>query len=273
MKQNRMNSKIQIILEERVVTLQEYIKTSKDQLNGLKDCPKGRLRMTERDGGGEYYLVNAENAPTGMYIRKKDQTLIKQLAQRDYAEKIIKSSEEEIERIRYVQTLLQDAGPEKLYESMNRGRRALITPIVLPDGEFIREWLSVEYPHVVFNEDDPAYFTKQLQQVRSKSEILIADTLDRMGIPYRYECPLELDNRVTLHPDFTVLNVRTRQEMYWEHMGMMDDSEYCEKALSRILNYERNGLFPGTELILTHETNTHPLDTRMIERIAEKYLR
>ena len=42
-----------------------------------------------------------------------------------------------------------------------------------------------------------------------------------------------LSNRI-IHPDFTVLNVRTREILYWEHLGMMDNKEYIESALAKI---------------------------------------
>lgn len=75
-----------------------------------------------------------------------------------------------------------------------------------------------------------------------------------------------------IHPDFTALNVRLRRIYYWEHLGLMDNEEYREPALDRITRYERNGFFPGKNLIITHETSMYPLDTRLIESIIKSYL-
>lgn len=52
--------------------------------------------------------------------------------------------------------------------------------------------------------------------MRSKSEVIIADLLNKEGIPYRYEFPLYLKEFNTVYPDFTILNVRKRKEIYWE---------------------------------------------------------
>ena len=72
----------------------------------------------------------------------------------------------------------------------------------------------------------------------SKSEIILADLLNRNGIPYRYEYPVHLKGWGKVYPDFTLLDVRKRREIYWEHFGMMDDSEYAEKAIQNYLtNY------------------------------------
>jgi len=71
----------------------------------------------------------------------------------------------------------------------------------------------------------PELYTAKGERVRSKSEIIIADSLMRAGVPYRYEFPIILNGYGKIYPDFTVLNVGLRKELYWEHLGMMDDSE------------------------------------------------
>lgn len=50
------------------------------------------------------------------------------------------------------------------------------------------------------------------ERVRSKSEVIIADILNQEGIPYRYECPLQLKGWGKVYPDFTVLSERERPE-------------------------------------------------------------
>ena len=51
----------------------------------------------------------------------------------------------------------------------------------------------------------------------------------------------------------------------------MDDPDYCERALERILLYQRNCIFPGESLILTHETSVHPLNVKCLEIILRHY--
>ena len=97
--------------------------------------------------------------------------------------------------------------------------------------------------------------------------------LEKKDIPFFYEKPLILKGFGRIHPDFTVLNVTRRKTMYWEHLGMMDDAEYLEHALERISHYEAAGIFPGTELILTNETSSRPVRTKIIEKMIEKYLK
>jgi hypothetical protein len=68
-----------------------------------------------------------------------------------------------------------------------------------------------------------------------------------------------------VYPDFTLLKVCTREEIYWEHLGMMDDPNYVHKALNKINTYIRNGYIPGKNLLLTFESKAIPLNMRNVE--------
>lgn len=91
-----------------------------------------------------------------------------------------------------------------------------------------------------------------------------------MGIPYRYEYPLVLDGNVRVYPDFTILKMPERQEVYLEHFGMMDDEEYVEKALFKLSNYERNDIFLGVNLFITYETGKRPINTRALDKMLRQ---
>ena len=64
----------------------------------------------------------------------------------------------------------------------------------------------------------------------------------------------------------------TRQEIYWEHHGMMDDPAYAQNAVKKIQAYEKNGIYPGERLILTFETNQVALSTQVIGNYVRRYL-
>ena len=75
-----------------------------------------------------------------------------------------------------------------------------------------------------------------------------------------------------IYPDFTFLSSKTRQEIYWEHEGMMDDEIYARNAIRKIHTYEKNGIYPGERLILTFETKAVALDTQIVKELVCKYL-
>ena len=142
-----------------------------------------------------------------------------------------------------------------------------MNPILLPDREFREQWEAVGYTGKAFAKDAPEYYTDKGERVRSKSEILLANLLQKHDIPYRYECPLTLPSGIVIYPDFTILHLRLRKELYLEHLGMMDNEEYCESALQRLRLYEKSGIFQGDRLLLTYESSKMPLDIRTAEKM------
>ena len=137
---------------------------------------------------------------------------------------------------------------------------------------YAQRWQSMPYRGKLSEEEQTGLFTDKGEKVRSKSEMIIANLLAKDGVPYRYECPLELKGMGVIYPDFTVLNIRLRKVFYWEHQGMMDDENYATKAIRREAAYQRNGFYPGDNLILTSETRKNPIDINQIRGIIKHYL-
>lgn len=76
-------------------------------------------------------------------------------------------------------------------------------------------------------------------------------------------------NGKTIYPDFTVLNIKTRKTLYYEHFGMMDNPEYCKNALEKIEIYESNGIHLGEELFVTFESSLRPLSLSQLDILIE----
>lgn len=176
----------------------------------------------------------------------------------------------------------------KIYEKLCPARQALITPVTLTHEQYIAQWKSVTWQGHSFSPDTPIYDTANKEQVLSKSEVIIAETLLRHGIPYRYEYPLVLkkggfslehtDHKhapsiktIKLYPDFLCLNVHTRQEYIWEHFGLMDDPDYARNVAAKLRLYAKNGIFPGHNLIITMESKNDPLSTSTIDMTIKEY--
>lgn len=165
---------------------------------------------------------------------------------------------------------------QAIYQKFSIDRQMLIVPYVYSEEEIVEKWANEKKMKKEqernFSEVCTEIYTENGECVRSKSEKILADKLYMMQIPYSYEVPLYLQGYGYIKPDFTVLNKRTRKEYYWEHLGMMDDKDYCEKAVKKIESLEKNGIFPGENLILTYETKEHPLNIKIVEKFIEKYL-
>lgn len=244
----------------------------KEKEKELIHAPEGTLRIDRRKKGNVFFHRKSSEYPNGIYIRKKHRDLAVELAQKDYNEKLLRVVKHELSALEKIKDILPSCSVEDVYETLSPDRQELVTPIIEPEGQWIQKWLSIPYQGKSFDDQAPELYTSKGERVRSKSEIIIADSLMRADVPYRYECPIVLKGYGKVHPDFTVLNIKLRKELYWEHLGMMDDSEYVEHALQKIATYEQNGIFPGDNLILTYETKQNPINQKIIMLMIRRYL-
>ena len=253
---------------------EQYLKNLLEQLNlRIAQAPAGTLRISSSHKKDCYYYRDGNSNHNGKYLSKKNMTFIRQLAQRDYDLEVQKAIHKELDAIHTFKEKLPATAPEKIWESkLSSHRKPLVEPIILPDSLFVKQWEDEPNPGKPFPNDFPDYYTDRGERVRSKSEILIANQLLKYEIPYKYECPLYLKGFGYVHPDFTVMNIKKRKILYWEHQGLMDKPEYATRAFKKEFLYIKNHLFPGDKLILTSETEANPLDTRYIVKIIEKYL-
>ena len=256
--------------------MKEELKKMCDEIRmTLKNAPKGNLRISSSAGRIQYYHLAPEikkEKPQGMYIRKSERKLAQAIAQRDYdrlllreAERLLNSAETDPQCLDNAYSFLGS-----IFCKQNTYRQDLIVPRVLPDNAYIEKWLNEEYKQKAFSEDAAEIYTQRRERVRSKSEKIIADCMNQFKIPYRYEKPLKLGN-MTIYPDFTILDRRTRSEMYWEHMGMMDNAEYAQSAVRKMNSYEKCGMYSGEQVLFSFETAQNPLDTRLIEDMVKHY--
>ena len=262
--------------------LREKLQQLKNALTYLlkqeKNQPEGHLRVAQKgDKRPQYYHYTSPNNLTGKYIRKKHIEFAKALAQKDYNEQIIQLLQKETAALEeYLSKATCGQVLSDFYTTLCIPRRALITPVTLTNEQYTAKWQEVTWVGRIFGEDTPEFYTAKGVRVRSKSEVIIADALIRHSIPYRYEFPLQLrrasSDIATLYPDFLCLNVRTRQEFYWEHFGLMDTPEYSNNAVSKLRLYTENGILTGRNLILTMETQSEPLSTRIVDQMIRNFL-
>lgn len=259
---------VESMLKEELYELKEVVAKAKKRLHKV---PEGNLRVRNWKGVVEYYYRNTKNGSdnesreNGRYLRKNEMDLACKLAQRDYDLCVIQRAEERIKAVERFLKAYDKTCLKKLHQKTNPYRKVLITPPVLSDEEFVRQWQAVGYKGKPFGEDENIIVTEKGERVRSKSEKIIADKLFALGIPYRYEYPLVLENGVTVYPDFTILRMPMREEVYLEHFGRMDDPEYVEKALYKLSSYEKSGIYQGVTLFVTYETSKRALNVRGLD--------
>lgn len=258
-------------LANRRKELEEIIREKQAALSG---APEGRLRCVTNKGRPTYYHVTATRGSTGHYLGKDNLDLAKTLAQKTYDEEILHLALEEDRRLMQLQKHRDPFRLEQVYDRCSPLRKELITPIALPDDEFISQWqkrYGVFQPQG-FADDEPEHYSQRGLRVRSKSEALIADRMDALSIPYFYGRPVYLKGYGLVYPDFTILNVRLRKTIIWEHLGKMDDPAYVNRNLGKLFAYEKNGYVVGDSLILSFESKAHNLHNKYVDRMIQSYL-
>lgn len=244
----------------------------------------GLLRVAKKQGKYEYYFRDDDICGNGRYLKKSEKDIAMAIAQRDYDMQVVKKAEERIKVIERFLDKYKNTSLKEIYKQTSLGRRELIDAYVdtriVSDDEFVKRWLAVEYETKRFSNDDrdsqatdQAIITERGERVRSKSEKIIADKLYMLGVPYRYECPIYLESHrgsIKVYPDFTILRMSDRQEVYFEHFGLMDDENYVNATMRKLDTYERNGIYLGVNLFFTYETSKRPLNTVSLDRLLRE---
>lgn len=238
--------------------------------NRLKKYPDGKIHIIKNKNKMQYYLRTDAKDKSGVYLGKKEEKKIKIYLQKKYDMDVLKIVNEEINNLkRFLEKGSKDIQIQNIYSECPKEIKEHIVPIDITDKDYIEEWLAKPYEKKEISDDMPMYITEKGERVRSKSELNIANTLFNMNIPYKYECPLVLSSGYVIHPDFTILDIKRRCEVYWEHRGMMDDDNYLKHTMQRVKNYIREGIIVGDRLIITEESSFMPLGTDEIKRIAK----
>lgn len=180
---------------------------------------------------------------------------------------------------------------ELLYTAFSRQREQLIVLSDLSIQELVQyanDWYSdtkqrytdlFEGPNIIEIEfsKQKRYFEEKLihktirgEMVRSKSEVIVANILDKMKLEYFYEEPLKIGGK-TYIPDFTLRYLG--RTAYLEHLGMLGDKSYEKNWNKKRENYESAGISETLgNLIITKDGLDGSLDAMLIESKIQKWI-
>ncbi|MCR4956356.1 MAG: hypothetical protein K6A30_06705 [Lachnospiraceae bacterium] len=259
------------IYSEAKKRLEELTTAMRETEKSLAHVPDGKIHILTSKNRVQFYLRRDTRDKTGTYISKKRKPLIKALLQKSYDEKCLKLLKKEASSI---QSFLKKSGAlshdiRELYDCYPPEAKKYINPVDCSDEDYVAAWLAEPYQGKDFISNDTCYITAKGERVRSKSELTIANALAQYGIPYKYEHPLKLKNGITVYPDFTILKIKQREEIYLEHLGMMDDISYMRNAIIKLKTYNKNGIMLGKQLMITLEGSNAPLGTDEIKNIIK----
>lgn len=236
----------------------------------LEHMPDGCVYVKNYNRKSYYYMRSGKSQQ--LYLSSKNEELIKQLVQKDYLKKALRSAKREFDELETAIKAYPKICVEAVFDQLPGSRRKYAEPIFAGADEYARKWLAQPYDPSPIGKDTPVYLTVRGERVRSKSEIIIADRLWANGIPYKYECPILVGGEI-FHPDFTILRMSDLKFVYHEHLGKLDDPQYAERNNNRINRYNDAGIILGDRLFLSFETSKTPLDARVIDNLIKTHFR
>ncbi len=250
--------------------MDELIDTTEKRIKANRLYEKRPVRISKRKTGYQYYWENPDGKR--VYVQTHDLELVKKKVQMDYDLAL----KDKLLSIRFLMAkflkLYNIDEITGVYDNMCEARKMLVTPLVKTDEDYVKEWKAAHVGSQNPFPEERQFTTESGEKVRSKSEKILADLFLKYGIPYVYEPRLELQDGITVYPDFVLLNVSKRKTIYWEHFGLISDEEYAIKTLKKISLYEKSGIPVGDELLFSMESPSMPLDVSMIEEKIKEYL-
>ena len=256
------------ILEKEVYELSE-LKKKVDR--SLENAPSGSLHVSLKEKRTpEYYLY--EGRKKRKYIAKDNVEFIEKLAQKEYDKEMLALVDK---RLIYGEEMLRqyEIPLDSAFTKLSDAKKDLVQTYYLSDEEYIRKWYKA---HPGGQNNYPFYseiYTERGEQVRSKSEKILADLFLKKNVPYVYEPKFILGNNSFFIVDFLLLNIRLRRSLAFEHFGMMGNPEYADRVCEKLARYQANGYVMGENFLFTMETQNMPLNTKMVEGLIDRFLK
>ncbi|MBO4678506.1 MAG: hypothetical protein J5626_02455 [Lachnospiraceae bacterium] len=259
-----------------LIPAKERMELLNDTVNKLEadlaTAPEGMLRDVRHREGYQYYWRKNSTDRSGSYISKSDVKTISALADKEYQERFLQAAKSEIKSLENYVSEVNGNPLESVYAKMREARKPFVSPVIIPEDIYTKEWESKDYEPGYFAPGYPEYYSAKDERVRSKAEENIANLLKMNNVPYHYEFPMQIGSEER-RPDFLCLNVRSKKEYLWEHFGMMDNPDYAQKNVDKINKMAANGYIHGQNCIFTFETSILPLNTRIIQLMIDTFLK
>lgn len=247
----------------------------------LRSLPEGHLYFNNQQKAGKtytlYYILDGKKRT---YI-SRNKELCQELALRRFLEtqqaclaEYIGALEIAIEESQNIsnKAVLENLPPEIAALLDSENKVSLFNEYANPEIREELEWRNQEY---VKSGDYPEHLrhrTSSGELVRSKSEVIIYEKFIDYGIAFRYEHEKYLDG-YRVHPDFEIRR-RDGKIIYWEHCGLMTDQSYIDRYHWKLNQFEKEGIVPWDNLILTFDDPYGNINVNVIEsEIQNKILK
>ena len=285
---------IKRLLEEDIKLQEKLIRRYKQE---LRNMPAGYLTVRKRKGGCAYFVNTGVSGAKGKerrqrYLKQSEGKKVWHLQMKRLMQEAVKRMERNVEREKKWAALYQPYDFLSVQKDMREAYQNLSAE-QLQRGQYFFSadllGLAAGSREVLEGTKDAAHGAKPRQfyaegrtqrtmsgiLVRSKSEVILADTLTMLEIPFLYEAAARLvdeeGREVVLHPDFTIL-CPDGSVIYWEHLGLLQEKNYTESFVRKLRLYHRNGFTIGQQLIVTADDRSGHINSLQIRELAERFI-
>lgn len=251
--------------------LERYRNITQKILKATEKVENTNLRLDVFKKSNNYYFYESKRDGSRKYLSVNEKDRIKNYCQNEYLRKLRRIALVRKPNIDRFINKLDENEYIKVYEKLHPAKKTFVDPLIVGYETIVEEWSNKDYITKGIGNEDHFVETDKGVRYRSKSERAMASKFTSMGLKFRYEARLSIGDKV-FYPDFTFICPNTYEEIYWEHFGMMDDSNYARNATMKIREYEKNGIYLGERLIVTFEDSKNDLDLAWVHDIINRIL-
>lgn len=252
------------------VNLKKICYSEHSKLINLKNYTEGILKKTLTDSirihrKGKYVQYSLISVDRGGLrrensIRKKDLENYKDQIDLFCAKKVKPVVKKLISALEKDIASYDDAALEQVFQKLCELFGDLVPEKYWSNKMLMSKWQETPYPRLDYKTDKLIFTTLRGDKVRSKVEVMVADILYNMNIPYRYDARL-VKGGVTFWPDFTMISPVSGKVTYLEVFGMMTDKKYAADNMKKINSYHKAGIIQGDRLIMVFDSEDTPFDS------------
>lgn len=234
-------------------------------------APEGYLKSRPRKNGAAFYRCE-RTGNTEFAENITDNTgLVKKLLQKKINTVTGKHAGENVAALMRLKKNYQDTEFKSVIQGMSSSYREAAKFLSMEQSD--KNGIFRPKQHF-FDPESHIHETVCGLLVRSKSEVIIANTMTKYNIFFEYEKPFPYpDSRgFYLKPDFTI-ELPDGSIKLWEHLGLLKNVDYSRKTGEKLMTYQKYGFLIGRNLILTQDDERGNCSSAFIDEIVRTQLK
>jgi hypothetical protein len=256
-------------LGDFVYQLRDLEKKYTAELEEIEQATPGTLICSMEHGNWRFLRAEGGRKDYHRQSITKETDVIATLCRKKYLQTCILQIKTNLEALEEAGKTYRPIDFAKMKEEFSKAYKMqpdeyFLTKFGVSDSGLSRGLWSAEYIQSSYRPEEKTNITSQGLRVRSKGELAIAEMLYRYEIPFRYEPELKID-QYTFAPDFQLMARRNGAFWYWEHCGLPYNEDYMKKHKWKISMYEREGIVPWENLIVTYNDRQGNINMAIVE--------